>query len=176
MRLRNFLLPVVMVCLFAGCAAPAVNINGAPAASHMNILQNPESGITAYLQAIRTFEKKEGKEVAVIKETVPAIGELVVLDKDTRSLSVFVRVSNPKKSEYSLWEVHDLTYHNKDYPYHIEHKLYSGSLSFKEVLIECPSENVSSGAVRVEIRDKDGDPMFMVGSIVFERKGVVPGK
>ncbi len=163
--------------VIAGCAAPKIYVNGAPASSHLNILKNPETEMIAFFQATRHYEKKEGQEVAIWPEHVPIIGNKIKLKRDTRSLSLTVRIVNPKKKQYSLWEVYHIIYQDETYPYQVEHMLYSGSLSRKDFIVRCPTENAKSGAYRLEVRNRNGEPMFVIGNMIFEREEseVVPG-
>jgi len=162
--MKNVLILMICFAILAGCA-PRLYINGAPPSNHLLILENPETKIQAFSQIIRSDVIKEGnEEFEEISYLSP--GE-TVLKGNTRGLYVTLRIVNDKRHAFTIWEVYDVAYTGETYPYHVEHMLYSGRLSRKEVSASCPIRNVKSGAFRLEIRDRKGEPMIMVGSIIY---------
>jgi hypothetical protein len=162
--MKNILILMTCFVILAGCA-PRLYVNGAPASDHLLILENPETGIQAFSQIIKSDVIREGNE-AFEELSYLSPGE-IVLGSDTRGLYVTLRVVNDAKHAFTIWEVYDVTYTGEKYPYHVEHMLYSGRLSIKEISVPCPIKNVKSGAFRLEIRDREGDPMIVVGSITY---------
>jgi len=162
--MKNILILMVCFAILAGCA-PRLYINGAPASDHLLILENPETKIKAFSQIIRSDVISEGNEA---REEISYLSPgKTVLNGSTRGLYVTLRVVNDERHTFTIWEVYDVTYTGETYPYHVEHMLYSGRLSTKSVSAVCPIKNVKSGAFRLEIRNRKGEPMIMVGSIVY---------
>jgi len=163
--MKRLLIAMTIVILLAGCAAPKIYVNGAPAADRLLILQNPETGIQVFSQIVRLDVTKEGNEER---------GDLIYLSpgkidlrSNTRALYVKLRIVNEKKCRFAVWEIYDVIYQSETYPFHIEHKLYSGRLSRKEISVRCPITNVKSGRYRLELRNRKGEPMLVVGNVVY---------
>jgi len=143
-------------------------VNGAPAPEHISMLVNAESGMQAYYTATVHYPKKEGKETVAWFHYVP-LNEVVKLPKETTALVIALRLANESKVEYSIWEKYSSTYVNGSKPYHVEHELYSGSLSLNNLQIPCPI-NVVEGSYSLEVRNRKGKPMFYIGTLQYIHK------
>lgn len=164
---------IIFIALFAlvGCATPRINVNGAPAVDGMLMLKNHETGIVAYAVGIKHYDMKQGDEILKLHEYV-RFGEEITLNDGTRALAVAIRIVNEKKVKYSIAEVYRIYYHDEVYPYLSEHVLYSGRLSYKELVAYCPvplDSSFGSCSYWIEIRNADGKPIFMVGDLKYSR-------
>ena len=163
--MRNLLISMTCFILMTGCATGNLYVNGAPAADHLLILQNPETKIQVFSQVIRIDVVKEGTEE---REDLTYLSPgKIDINSNTRSLYVTVRILNEKKHVFTIWEMYDVIYPSETYPYQVEHKLYSGRLSRKSISVNVPFRDVKSGRFRVEIRDRHGEAMIVVGSVVY---------
>jgi hypothetical protein len=169
MKFRSLLVASVALFALIGCATPQINVNGAPATNGMLMLKNHETGIVAYAVAIRHYDMKQGDEVLKLHEYV-RFGEDVTLNDETRSLAIALRIVNERKFKYSIVEVYKTYYYDETYPYLSEHTLYSGQLSYKEMVSHCPipqDGSFESCNYWIEIRDRNGEPMFMIGDLRY---------
>lgn len=162
---RIFLVSLLLI-MCAGCASTKLYVNGAPAVENVTMMTNPETGIQAIYTASVHVPHKEGNEVTDEYHHVP-FNCGVKLPKDTTALLITLRLVNKDKVGYSLWEKYDLIYAEGEKPYHVEHELYSGSLSLNEFQLRCPIK-VVRGSYSLEVRNRENKFMFSLGKLSYE--------
>jgi len=163
---RSFLLVILILCLGVGCAAPMVIVDGAPAPTHIYSFKNLQTGISIWYENVQQVEKREGSETLVDLIYLPDNVEISIDDK-TISLSILVRILNPDKTEYSVWEVYSLQFPNDTYPYDVSHCIYNGSLSRQELSVPVPIKKAPKGTYVIEIHNKKNEPLFKIGNLRF---------
>jgi len=165
--MKRIFIVSILLLVCAGCANTKLYVNGAPAAENVSMISNPETGIQAIYTVTIHTPRKEGKEMVDQYHHIP-FNCSIHLSKDTTAILVTLRLVNENKVSYSLWEKYDLTYVDGEKPYHVEHELYSGSLSLNNFQLRCPIK-VDSGSYSLEVRTRKGKPMFNIGKIAYDR-------
>lgn len=167
MKKLGALMIVLMICV--GCAGPQLND------SDMGAIGNMTSGgigdVKYFVRLMRTYKIPEGKEVRKGYEFLPIYGESTKLKDDTLDLSLSVRILNPKKQEYSLWETVHLAYADETYPYQITHQFYSGELSVNEFVKVLPLNRIESATYWLAIKGRNGESMFEIGPVKYQVGG-----
>lgn len=173
-RFKAVLLLVLLVFI-GGCATgdggPKIYVNHAPAENFLLVLTNPETEITLYSKALRHYVHAEEDESDVWYEPLP-IGEKVEVTKDTKGVSISLRIGNTQKVHYSLVHVYTIKLKSDDCAFTFEEELYEGNFSRKDFVVDLVlTDNVEHGKAHVEIRDEEGMPILFSQEVVYARKG-----
>ena len=159
------LLVLTLFCL--GCAGP--QLMDAPAVGTMST--GGMGDIKYFVQLMRSYDIKEGKETRKGFEFLPAFGEENKLKDGTRELILNLRVLNSTKQEFSVWETFLVAYEDETYPYQITHQFYSGELSIYEFSKILPISKIRSATYWLEIKGRKGETMFEIGPVKYTPNG-----
>ena len=158
------ILILILVCC-VGCAGPQLGDPAAPG----TMMTGGMGDIKYFVQLVRSYNIQEGKETRKGFEFLPPNGEPLKLKDNTQDLVAMVRIMNPTKQEYSLWETFYVTYENETYPYQITHQFYSGELSIYEISKVLPISNIKAANYWLEIKGRNGASMFEIGPIKYNK-------
>lgn len=166
--LKTYILLLFLIGIVTSCAVtPIIEIGGMPAPNFTGFLRSPGTGIEAHFSFIRFFPRTEGKEVVTWPEYLP-LGENLILKRDTKEAHIMVRIHNPRKEEFSLWEEKEVTYIDNEFPYFVTHCFYKGGLSANFFKVALPIKNVVSARVKIIARDKRGNQIFYIGEAKYK--------
>lgn len=166
-RVMKYITVLVLALLCLGCAGPQLMDPEA----RETMTTGGMGDIKYFVQLYRVYDIVEGKETRRGVEFLPTYGESTQLKSGTKELAIVLRVLNPKKQEFSLWETFYVAYENETYPYQITHQLYGGELSVYEFSKPLPLSNVRAGTYWLAIKGRNGESMFEVGPIKYNPYG-----
>jgi len=165
---RMLIFCVIFICVLGGCATnPIVNVNGMPAPSNINI-GGQGTPFQYFVAVTRHFDVREGSEKRRTFEYI-SYEEPIKIKEGTDAIVVTMRILNPNKVPYSLWDVVEQKYEGEEYPYTTAHQTYKGSLSIQEIARTLPLDKEKSGSFKTEIRDASGNVVITMGPVAYIR-------
>lgn len=161
--LRKIILIGVIAVLISGCARQPIKmeVGGLPAPNHIIIANLPSSGIRINIGLVHHFKIEEGKEYLDTFEYLnPSVEEHRITTGNTKDIVLNLNIFNEQKSIYHLWVYKELYAFNKTKVLKSTERIYAGSLSYKEVIINLPVHDGSWGKTYFELRDDKGNILF----------------
>lgn len=167
--MKKLIFMMLCVLFLFGCATNGmiVNVNGEPAPT--NIMSGGVGPIKYLVVVTRHYDVMEGKEKRETFEYLP-VDELIKLKEDTKALVVAIRILNPQKKVYTMWETNQTKYNEDPYPFTLIHQTYSGSLSFQEINRQLPLGKEISGAFKLDLKDTLDQVIATIGPVMYTKE------